>query len=189
MPQLIQLGETVRVRLMQIARESSVYLGGTILPMIDDEGDTDFRQYIDKAKELEEIDLRHNVIITDQIQAQNKDLQDAQEKNAALMDDLKSALEKSENAKREAESNLDVLQKRTQFELMGKIVRVSLAIILGVGISTTLLYVFAIWKNKETALIGNTWSSMFGILLTNSFSIIGTIMGVKYASDSKTQQS
>ena len=31
-------------------------------------------------------------------------------------------------------------------------------------------------------------SNLFGILLTNSFSIIGTIMGVKYASDNKEKE-
>ena len=39
-------------------------------------------------------------------------------------------------------------------------------------------------QSIDTALLGNTWSSLLGILLTNSFSIIGTIMGVKYASES-----
>ena len=39
----------------------------------------------------------------------------------------------------------------------------------------------------DTDIIGSTWSNMFGILLTNSFSIIGTIMGVKYATDNKKQ--
>jgi hypothetical protein len=43
----------------------------------------------------------------------------------------------------------------------------------------------AIFTSKETQIIGSTWSNMFGILLTNSFSIVGTIMGVKYASDNK----
>jgi hypothetical protein len=37
----------------------------------------------------------------------------------------------------------------------------------------------------DTTLLGNAWTNMFGILLTNSFSIIGTIMGVKYATESK----
>jgi hypothetical protein len=35
--------------------------------------------------------------------------------------------------------------------------------------------------NYERTIIESTWSNLFGILLTNSFSIIGTIMGVKYA--------
>jgi hypothetical protein len=37
--------------------------------------------------------------------------------------------------------------------------------------------------DKDTAIIGSTWSNIVGILLTNAFSIVGTIMGVKYASE------
>ena len=43
----------------------------------------------------------------------------------------------------------------------------------------------ALVKGLDTVLLGSTWSNMFSILLTNSFSIIGTIMGVKYASEEK----
>jgi hypothetical protein len=38
-------------------------------------------------------------------------------------------------------------------------------------------------SGTDTQIIGSTWSNMFGILLTNAFSIVGTIMGVKYATD------
>jgi hypothetical protein len=47
------------------------------------------------------------------------------------------------------------------------------------------MYIISIFANKDTQMIGSTWSNMFGILLTNAFSIIGTIMGVKYASEKK----
>lgn len=77
---------------------------------------------------------------------------------------------------------LDVLQKKTQTELMELIVKVSLIVILAVGLLTTGLYVFALTMGLEHKIIESTWSNLFGILLTNSFSIIGTIMGVKYAS-------
>ena len=79
--------------------------------------------------------------------------------------------------------DLDMLQKRTQFELIGLIVKVALIIIIGVGVTTTLLYSVAMLAGEDTTLLGNAWSNMFGILLTNSFSIIGTIMGVKYATE------
>jgi hypothetical protein len=45
------------------------------------------------------------------------------------------------------------------------------------------MYFFALVRGLDTVLLGSTWSNMFSILLTNSFSIIGTIMGVKYASE------
>ncbi len=77
---------------------------------------------------------------------------------------------------------MEFLQKRTQFELMGTIVKVALWVILGVGVVTTVIYMFALATGIDTTVIGSTWSNIIGILLTNAFSIVGTIMGVKYAS-------
>jgi Fe2+ transport system protein B len=93
--------------------------------------------------------------------------------------------EEAMKAKMEAENDLDLLQKKTQFELIGSIIRVALWVILGVGIVTTVIYLVALLSGVDTAVIGSTWSNIIGILLTNSFSIVGTIMGVKYASDKK----
>jgi hypothetical protein len=39
----------------------------------------------------------------------------------------------------------------------------------------------AMVTGKDTQIIGSTWSNMFSVLLTNAFSIVGTIMGIKYA--------
>jgi hypothetical protein len=78
---------------------------------------------------------------------------------------------------------LDTLQKRTQFELINLIVRVALWVILGVGLLTTILYIYVLSAHLDSTIIETTWSNLFGILLTNSFSIVGTIMGVKYATD------
>lgn len=89
----------------------------------------------------------------------------------------------AENAKIAAENDLDLVQKRSQFELIGTIVKVALWVILGVGVVTTSMYLFAILKGTDTQVIGSTWSNIIGILLTNAFSIVGTIMGVKYASE------
>jgi flagellar motor protein MotB len=91
----------------------------------------------------------------------------------------------AENAKLAAENDLDLIQKKTQFELIGTIIKVALWVILGVGLITTGVYLIAMFTGVDTAVIGSTWSNIIGILLTNSFSIVGTIMGVKYASESK----
>jgi Fe2+ transport system protein B len=93
--------------------------------------------------------------------------------------------EEAMKAKMAAGNDLDLLQKKTQFELIGSIIRVALWVILGVGIVTTVIYLVALLSGVDTAVIGSTWSNIIGILLTNSFSIVGTIMGVKYASDKK----
>lgn len=100
---------------------------------------------------------------------------------------LKSKQE-AEQAKNVAINDLDVLQKKTQFELISVIVKVALWVILGVGIITTLLYAIVLIMGLDNPIIASTWSNLLGILLTNSFSIIGTIMGIKYASDSDKKE-
>ena len=96
-----------------------------------------------------------------------------------------AAKKEAEKLRDDAVEDLDTLQKKAQFELIGVIVRVALVIILGVGLITTILYAVALFSGMDTTLLGNAWTNMFGILLTNSFSIIGTIMGVKYATENK----
>lgn len=124
------------------------------------------------------------------IEDQNAELIRGKEENDRISENLREEMLKSEKARQEAErakenavNDLDLLQKKTQFELIGTIVKVSLSVILGVGLVTTVLYITAMFTGKDTQIIGSTWSNMFGILLTNAFSIIGTIMGVKYASE------
>jgi Fe2+ transport system protein B len=117
------------------------------------------------------------------------------EQNQKLTEALKEAEEahietqrlklEAENAKSKAEQDLSLLQKKTQTELMGSIVRVALWVIMGVGLVTTALYVFVMMRGLDAKIIESTWSNLFGILLTNSFSIIGTIMGVKHATKEK----
>ncbi len=119
----------------------------------------------------------------EQIECQNKELLEWKEENEKMDVELREALRVAENAKLAAEGDLDLMQKRTQFELINNIVRVALYIILGVGIVTTGMFVFAVVIGYDTTIISSAWSNMFGILLTNSFSIVGTIMGVKYASE------
>jgi hypothetical protein len=99
--------------------------------------------------------------------------------------EAEKARQEAENAKISAENDLDLIQKKSQFELIGTIVRVALWVILGVGVITTGMYIIALSTGLDTSVIGSTWSNIIGILLTNAFSIVGTIMGVKYASEKK----
>tara|TARA_R110002074_G_scaffold349287_1_gene519742 strand:- start:94 stop:456 length:363 start_codon:yes stop_codon:yes gene_type:complete len=117
------------------------------------------------------------------VQSQNKELEAAAKENENLLIDLQIAVKEAEQLRDEAVEDLDILQKRTQFEMINLIVKVALVIIIGVGLTTTFMYTIALFANKDTTILGNAWSNLFGILLTNSFSIIGTIMGVKYATD------
>jgi len=122
-----------------------------------------------------------------QIEAQNHELIEWKKENEKISAELVEAMKQSEqarviaeNAKNEAENNLDLIQKKTQFELINNIVKVALYVIIGVGGITTGIYVYSMSIGMDTDIIGSTWSNMFGILLTNSFSIVGTILGVKY---------
>lgn len=136
---------------------------------------------------LEEAEFSKQEAITAKIQAEKS----RDEAEVAMMEAEKSrheaevSKEEAMKAKMAAENDLDLLQKKTQFELIGSIIRVALWVILGVGIVTTAIYAVALLTGVDTAVIGSTWSNIIGILLTNSFSIVGTIMGVKYASDKK----
>ena len=90
--------------------------------------------------------------------------------------------------KNNALEDLDATIKKSQNELIKTIVKSALFVIMSVGFITTIMYSLAIFNNKDTQIIGSTWSNMFSVLLTNAFSIVGTIMGIKYATqeDKKT---
>ncbi len=177
--------ETIK-QLLELKKKRRINLEGNILKLIDTTGDVELKKYVDDAINEGKAKQRQRLDITKKIQSQNKELLVSQQENEELMSQLQTALDDAEKAKDAALLDLDFLQKKTQFQLIQTIVRISLTVIIGVGISTTVLYLFALSVDRDTELIGNTWSNMFGILLTNAFSIIGTIMGVKYANkDSK----
>lgn len=171
-----------RKRRLDITKKIQVQ--NTELSKLNDENQRILNELQDTLKNVE-----HS---KEEIEKQNNELLEWKDKNEKISLDLQNEMEKSEKARLEAENakqhainDLDVLQKKTQTELIGKIVKVALWVIISVGIVTTLMYIISIFSNKDTQMIGSTWSNMFGILLTNAFSIIGTIMGVKYASEKK----
>lgn len=150
---------------------SSIYLKATYNPILSNDGTckkvmkiaTDITDTISNKKQIEELS-----------------------KNLQLELDHSNKLKLSIEVEKDAALNdLDVLIKKSQSELISTVVRVALMVICGVGIITTILYGVAIFTSKDTQIIGSTWSNMFGILLTNAFSIVGTIMGVKYATEKK----
>lgn len=129
------------------------------------------------------------------IEYQNEELLKWKLDHEKISSELESALEISHKSKEEAmiakkiaENDLDILQKKIQFELIGTVVKIALGIIVSIGIITSIMYLFSIMFNKDTQIVGSTWSNMMGILLTNAFSIIGTIMGIKYVSEKKSEK-
>ncbi len=188
---MIEITEHTRNVLLEVAKKKKIYVEGNFLKLLKaPKGDKEFEEYLTVCKDKDSTARKKRLSVTKQVQSQNKELEKAAKENEQLLLDLQVALDEAKEAEKEAQKlrdeaveDLDMLQKRTQFELIGLIVKVALIIIIGVGVTTTLLYSVAMLAGEDTTLLGNAWSNMFGILLTNSFSIIGTIMGVKYATE------
>ena len=150
---------------------SIVYLQASYNPVVDTKGNvsdvvkiaTNITESVNNKKKIDE--LTKNLTV---------ELENSQK--------LKDSIEIEKNM---ALNDLDVMIKKSQSELIKVIVKCALAVIIGVGIVTTILYWLAIVTNRETQIIGSTWSNMFSVLLTNAFSIVGTIMGIKYATQEK----
>ena len=179
----MKFDKTEEELLIEIGNSRNIYIEGNILKLIESDNER-FKEYLNIAIEKDKESRLKRLDITKQFQDQNKELEKKAEENNNLMQELKNALDQAEISKEEALKDLSVMQQKTQFELIGNIVQVALFVIVGVGFIVTGMYLYSMASNStETTLIGNTWSNLFGILLTNSFSIIGTIMGVKYASE------
>jgi hypothetical protein len=183
---MLKLDRKTKLQLINVAKDNNIYLEGNILKLIDvDDKDKEFKMYISKAIEDDKNTRQKRLEVTKQVQSQNKDLIMAQKSNEDLVKNLNEALREVENAKKVVENDLDVLQKKTQNELITNIIRITLWIIVGVGFTTTMLYTIALLTGRDTQILESAWINIFGILLTNSFSIIGTIMGVKYSNQNK----
>jgi len=177
--------------LIDLYHKKRISLEGNILKVIKSD-DAEFIKYLDEAKVKDAETRRKRLEVTKQVQQQNKDLIQSQQENQLLMVDLQNALDDAKKAKSEAEKlrdaaveDLEVLQKRKQFELINLIVKVALAAVGAVCVFTSLLYMYVLSKGLDAKIIESTWSNMFGIILTNCFSIIGTIMGVKHVTEQK----
>jgi len=194
----MKISTETRELLLNLAESKKVYLEGNLIKVLEvDADDAEMQAYLEECKSRDSEARKKRLEVTRQVQEQNRELEASSKKMEALNQDLQAALAESKvsekmasEAKAEAErlrdeavEDLDDMQKRTQFELMGYIVKVALGVILGVGLLTTMLYVYVLAVGMDAKIIESTWSNLFGILLTNSFSIIGTIMGVKYANE------
>src|SRR6056300_312524 len=195
---MVEITEHTRNVLLEVAKSKKIYVEGNFLKILKaPKGDKEFEEYLKLCKQKDIETRRKRLEVTKQVQQQNKQLETAAAKNNKLMFDLKVALEETERRKEEAEqakaeaeklrdnaiSDLETLQKKTQFELVGRIVKIALIVIMGVGVITTALFAYTLITGQENPILESTLSNLFGILLTNSFSIVGTIMGVKYATE------
>jgi methyl-accepting chemotaxis protein len=153
---------------------STIYLQASYNPIFDSKGNV--TNVIKIATDVTEAVNSKN-----KIDALSKDLQ-------IELDNSKKLKESIEAEKNAALNDLDVVMKKSQSELIKTIVKVALGVIVGVGLVTTVLYWMAIVTQKDTQIIGSTWSNMFSVLLTNAFSIVGTIMGIKYATQEGSKE-
>jgi methyl-accepting chemotaxis protein len=153
---------------------STIYLQATYNPILDSKGNV--TSIIKIAT-----DITESVISKNKIDTLSKELQVELENSEKLKDSI-------EIEKNNALNDLDMMMKKSQSELIKVIVKCALAVIIGVGVVTTSLYWMAIVMGKETQIIGSTWSNMFSVLLTNAFSIVGTIMGIKYATQDNNKE-
>ena len=155
---------------------SPIFLQATYNPILDESGSitkimkiaTDITETIVSKNKIEELSAK----VKAELENSNK---------------LRAAIEIEKDA---AVNDLDATIKKSQNELIKVIVKSALFVIMSVGFITTIMYSFAILSNKDTQIIGSTWSNMFSVLLTNAFSIVGTIMGIKYATseDKKSKE-
>lgn len=203
----MKVDKHIRDVLLFIQREKNISLEGNILKLMEaEDGDVEFKEYLEEAVENDKNQRRRRLEVTKQVQKQNSELINWQKENRELTENLKKALAQAEESKNEAikakeeaeeaweeaeearniaVNDLDILQRKTQTELIGTIVKVSLIVILSVGLITSVMYGISIWTGNDSQIVSSTWSNTIGILLTNAFSIVGTIMGVKYASGNK----
>jgi len=179
---MISSKDTIK-QAIQKAAKKKVYIEGNFVKLLGDTSDEEVKAYIEECKRRDLAQRKKRLDITKQVQKQNKELEEAAVIKEALVIELQNEKNEAERLRDEVVEDLDMMQKRTQFELIGTIVKVALYVIVGVGVLTTVMYAWAMTSGTDTQIIGSTWSNMFGILLTNAFSIVGTIMGVKYATD------
>jgi methyl-accepting chemotaxis protein len=153
---------------------SIIHLQATYNPILDSKGNV--TSVIKIAT-----DITESVVSKNKIDLLSKELQ-------VELDNSKSLKDSIESEKNNALNDLDAMIKKSQSELIKVIVKCALAVIIGVGVVTTMLYWMAMVTGKETQIIGSTWSNMFSVLLTNAFSIVGTIMGIKYATQDSNKE-
>jgi methyl-accepting chemotaxis protein len=153
---------------------NTIFLQATYNPIFDSKGNV--TSIIKIAT-----DITENVNSKNKIDSLSKDLKIELDNSKKLKDSI-------EIEKNNALNDLDTMIKKSQSELIKVIVKCALAVIIGVGVVTTILYWMAMVTGKETQIIGSTWSNMFSVLLTNAFSIVGTIMGIKYATQDNSKE-
>jgi hypothetical protein len=154
----MRVNKETRDLLLEIQKTKRIFLEGNILKVIEaEEGDSEFSDYLKESTEKDKNSRRRRLDVTKQVQEQNSDLLSWQRENQNLTDNLKDALSNAEDAKTEALkakeeaererqvseelrieaekakelalNDLDIIQKKSQTELISTIVKVALLVI------------------------------------------------------------
>lgn len=200
--------------LIRILKDRGVGIEGNILKIIETDSPA-FLAYVAEQKEEGRVAQKKRLQVNMDYQKQYKTLEEQAATNRTLSEDLQVALAEAQTAheaaekakelaiqsrveeetakntaltaKKDAEEELNAMQKKNHMELVEMIVRIALFTILGSGLITSTLYGIALWTGRDTTLVGNVWGNLLGITITNAFSIIGTIVGVQYSKSDKKE--
>ena len=136
---MISFNKDIESDLISLYKSKKIALEGNLLKVIKTTN-KEFQEYLEEAKTKDQDTRRKRLEVTKQVQSQNKDLIDSQAEKEKLMLELQNALAESEKLREVAVDDLETLQKKTQFELIGLIVKVALGAVADVCVFTTVLY-------------------------------------------------
>ena len=134
---MIEITEHVRNVLLEVAKNKKIYVEGNFLKLLKaPKGDKEFIEYLKLCKEKDITTRKKRLEVTKQVQKQNGELVEKQKENDSLMQELQVAFdatiklkEEAEESKDKALEDLEVMQKKTQFELISTIVKVALVVV------------------------------------------------------------
>ena len=162
--------------------DKGVYLEGALLKVISKSNtlrDEDWLEYLELAHDRDDIKSKERVELTQEALNQKTELEKAHKKIKQQYELLKKEKAKVEDDVCTLEKNLKVLREKNQLKIMNNVVNICLRIIIGIGVSCSLILVFMLFFGKQSDLVESTWSQSILLMLSNSFSIIATIQGVK----------
>src|SRR6056300_1412135 len=134
---MIPITKHTRDVLLEVAKKKKIYVEGNFLKILQaPNGDVEFEEYLKVCKEKDTTARRKRLQVTKQVQKQNKELVAKQKETDDLMVELQNALdsakqseeeanklrEDAEKSKYKALEDLDLMQRKSQFELIGTIV-------------------------------------------------------------------
>lgn len=171
--------------LLKISKDG-IYLEGALLKVLTKENklsDDDWIEYLKIANDRDENKSKERVELTHEALNQKTELERAHKKIKQQYKLLKEEKEKVEDNVCTLENDLKILREKNQLRILNHVVNICLRIIIGIGFSCSIILVVMLLFGKQSDLIESTWSQSILLMLSNAFSIIATIQGVKSLKD------